>query len=113
MTHSTEFVTEMKAALLEEKASLEKELGFLAQKRSGDYQADMPDYGRNDEDNATEAADYQAAYSTTETMETRLREVLEALERIDNDTYGVTDAGELIPEERLRANPAAKTIIRK
>lgn len=111
--HSPEFIAEMKQRLSEEKATLEQELAVLGQRKAGDYQSKFPDYGRNDEENAIEVADYEASASTTETLEARLQSVLSALEHIESGTYGVTDSGETIPEERLRANPAATTIIRK
>ena len=107
----------MKQALVAEQASLQKELGATthADKEGGheDYEANFPDYGRNDEDNAAEMADYQAASSTARAVEERLDEVKAALQRIQEGTYGVTQDGEVIPEDRLRANPAATTVIKK
>lgn len=41
----------------------------------------------------------------------RLRDVDAAIERIVDGTYGVTAAGEEIPEEVLRSNPAITTLI--
>lgn len=110
--HDPAFVAEMKTKLLEEKASLERELAVISNRRGDDYQSKFPEYGRNDEENAVEMADYQATASTTETLEARLQSVLSALKRVEQGTYGVTAEGETIPEERLRANPAATTIIK-
>ncbi|HAJ44823.1 TPA: hypothetical protein DCX62_00660 [Candidatus Azambacteria bacterium] len=43
-------------------------------------------------------------------LELRLKEVREALERIDGGTYGICEVCQKeIPLERLQANPAAKT----
>lgn len=109
--HTLEFIAEMKKALQEEKKQLENKLSSIAHKDGADYQANFPDYGRNDEDNATEIADYQATSSTEKTLEERLHSIQDALERIDNNTYGITETGGLIPEDRLRANPAAATTI--
>ena len=45
-------------------------------------------------------------------LELRLKEVREALERIDGGTYGICEVCQKeIPLERLQANPAAKTDI--
>ncbi len=90
-----------------------KELTAVANKKDGDFSAAYPDYGRNEEDNATEMADFVATAATTEAAEARLKEVGEALERFEAGTYGITSDGELISEERLRANPAATTIIKR
>lgn len=109
-SHSPEFIEEMKQRLLVEKAQLSKGLGALAHKENGDFQANFPDYGRNEEENVTEVADFAALNATTEAAEARLKEVDQALESIDNESYGVTKEGELIPQDRLRANPAATTL---
>lgn len=111
--HSKEFIDEMKGRLLQEKAMLEGELGIISDENKGDYQAKYPEYGRHEEENADEVADYQARAAATEAAESRLENVIAALKRIEEGTYGETDEGELIPEGRLRANPAATTILSK
>ena len=110
-THDPQFITDMKALLEEEKAHLEKDLGETARKQEGNYVADFPVYGQGEEDNATEIADYTAKSAVTEAKEARLREINAALTRIEEGKYGLSDKGELIPEKRLRANPAATTLI--
>jgi RNA polymerase-binding transcription factor DksA len=109
--HKPEFIDEMKKALQEEKKQLENKLNSIAHKEGADYQANFPEYGRNDEDNATEIADYQATSSTENALEQRLHGIQNALERVDHNIYGITEDGKLIPEDRLRANPAAITTI--
>lgn len=111
-THAPQFIEEMKARLSSEKMALEQELKGGARLENGDYQAKFPDYGRDEEDNATEVADYTSMSATTEALEERLASVNEALQRIEIGRYGITDSGELIPEARLRANPAAATTIK-
>jgi RNA polymerase-binding transcription factor DksA len=110
-THSTSFIKEMKALIEEEKAKLEADLGQSAHRQEGNYVADFPVYGQDEEDNATEIADYTATSAVTEAKEARLRELQAALKRIEEGTYGRTDSGEYIPEKRLRANPAATTLV--
>lgn len=112
-THSPEFINEMKTKLLKEKEQLDNELSQISHKKEGNFEANYPDYERDEEANAMEAADYEATNATTEAAEGRLKEVIKALETIDQNTYGITAEGELIPENRLRANPAATTIVRK
>ena len=108
--HSQAFIEEMRGRLLEEREQLTKGLGALAHKENGDFQANFPDYGRNEEENVTEVADFAALNATTEAAEARLKEVDQALASIENGSYGVTPEGELIPEDRLRANPAAASL---
>lgn len=111
LRHSEDFIKEMKSLLLQQKDEIKAELDVIAKKDHGDYRADFPDYGRHDEENASEVADYQALNATTEALEERLQAVEGALDSIAQDKYGVTAGGELIPEDRLRANPSATTLV--
>ena len=100
--HTQDFINEMKERLESEKALM---LGELSE------DSNFPDYGRNDEDNATEVENYQSMSAVTLAAKERLDEVEDALARISAGTYGVTESGEMIPENRLRANPAATTLV--
>ena len=109
--HSPEFIAEMKQRLETERDELKGKLANLGHVDDGEFKADFPEYGRDEEENATEVGDYQATVSTTDTLEARLREVEYALEQVRVGSYGVTTTGEVIPEDRLRANPAATTLV--
>ena len=110
--HTSEFILEMKNLLQKEQKRLKSDLEAIAMKSGNDYRANFPDYGRNDEDNATEIGDYTATSATENTLEERLHNIEGALERIKQENYGVTTEGDLIPQDRLRANPAATTIVK-
>lgn len=111
-SHTPRFIEEMKQALLKEKEQLTSELSQISHKKDGDYEANYPDYERDEEANAMEVADFEASNAATEAAESRLEEVEGALQRIASNAYGLTSGGDLIPEERLRANPAATTVIK-
>lgn len=115
MSHlSPSFIADMKQKLLEQRAMLRRELGLIAQNTPDEeYQAKFADYGRDDESNAQEMADYVASAETTRVAEEQLKATEAALKRIEAGTYGTTDQGETIPEARLRANPAATTLATK
>ncbi len=98
--HTQPFIDEMKARLQEELAALK-----------GEVIEETPDYGRSEEDNATELADFEALSAASSSARLRCEEVEAALARIAAGTYGVTEDGAQIPEDRLRANPAATTVI--
>ncbi len=98
--HTQDFIEEMKNRLEEERAALK-----------GEVIDETPDYGRSEEDNATELADYEALTAASSSATLRIEEVESALARIVAGTYGVTEDGSEISENRLRANPAATTII--
>jgi DnaK suppressor protein len=108
---------DLKKSLLAEKSKLEEELGLIANKDAddaGDYETKFEDLGRDDEDNAEEVEEYSNKIGITETLEKKLKEVNDALTRIDNDTYGICEncQDEEIPIDRLRAYPAAKTCLK-
>jgi len=68
------------------------------------------DADRNDIGDANEAADEHIA--TLALLETRYRNVLRALQKIESGTYGICEiAAEPIELARLEANPAARTCI--
>lgn len=98
--YTQQFIEEMKKRLEEERIAL-----------TGEVIEGVPDYGRSEEDNATEVADQEALNAASSSAKLRLADVEDALARIALGTYGVTQEGELIPEGRLRANPAATTVI--
>lgn len=100
--HTQEFINEMKQRLLEERRTLSGE---------ATESEHFPDYGRSEEENATEVADYEALKATNTAVTERMTEIDLALERIEKQAYGVTEDGVVIPEGRLRANPAATTVI--
>ena len=111
-SHTTEFIEEMKQKLEDERKQVQEELNRGAHKEHNDYVGNFPDYGRSDEENVSEIADYTTISATTEAVEGRLEEINSALKRIDAGKYGITDEGEVIPEDRLRANPAATTLVK-
>jgi RNA polymerase-binding protein DksA len=106
---------ELKAALVAEKEELEKNLGRIARpvdKEEGDYETSFEELGTDKDDNATEVDQYTQNLSVENTLEKKLQEVLDALERMENGTYGkCTNCAGEIPVERLRANPSARTCI--
>ena len=64
----------------------------------------------DENDNADRFEEYQEKSATLAILGGRLKDVNHALKKIDDGTYGKCEvSGEPIDEERLRANPAAKT----
>ena len=107
--HDHKFVEEMKNKLVVEKKRLLKILGGVARKEHGDFRANYVDFGRHQDENASEMAEFEARHGTTEVMEERLEAVERALARIDKREYGITSKGRFISVARLRANPAAES----
>lgn len=106
-------VLKLKEELLKEKDRLEKSLEKIAKpvdKESGDYETTFDDIGTDRDDNATEVDQYSDNLSVETTLEKKLQDVLEALERVENGTFGhCVNCDQEISLERLKANPSAKT----
>lgn len=103
-----------KEKLVAEKALLEDELQNIGRKdANGDWSA-VPeahtDVEGDEGDQAEFIQDFDSKIARLGSLETRYNQVVGALERIENNTYGVClKSGNLIEEDRLEANPAAET----
>ncbi|MFA7319294.1 MAG: TraR/DksA C4-type zinc finger protein [Parcubacteria group bacterium] len=106
---------ELRADLEREKTELESNLGKIARpvgKEEGDYETSFEDIGTDKDDNATEVDQYTQNLGVESTLEKKLQDIIEALERMDNGTYGLCEnCQKEIPLDRLQANPSAKTCI--
>lgn len=113
---SPEKIVELRRQLEKEKATLEKELGARGTKEeTGNWQG-TPKGFEEPEADPVDAADKFEELATNvplvENLEQRLKDVANALAKMDAGTYGRDEhTGEEIPLERLRANPAARTNI--
>lgn len=103
-----------------EKTRLEEELRVVGRKNPqnpADWEA-TPDTGMDNTDpdkniQADAVEEFEARNAVEAELENQLREVTDALTRIKNNTYGICSVGkEKIEEERLEANPAAKTCMK-
>lgn len=101
--------------LTEEKSQLEQELSTIAKKdpssaggweaTPGNMQIDVAD----ENELADKLEELEGNSGIADQLETQLKDVKDALERIDNGKYGACEVcGEKIERERLEANPAAR-----
>jgi RNA polymerase-binding transcription factor DksA len=102
----------LEAGLKELKEELEK-IGVNNPDDPSEWKAKSPDMQIMEADR-NEAADrseeLQANVSVINELGTRYTNVVRALEKIENGTYGICEiGGEKIEEDRLTANPAART----
>ncbi|HHH12337.1 MAG TPA: hypothetical protein ENJ77_00485 [Candidatus Moranbacteria bacterium] len=114
MSLTQEQLEHFKQKLLAEKSRLEDELSRFARKdESGDYHTEFPeDIGSRNDENASEVEEYADNLALEQSLEGQLREVNDALARIEKGTYGVCEkTGREIPLERLEAYPAARTVV--
>lgn len=108
-----------KKQLEEEKARLEVELSTVAHRNPDapeDWTVSQPDLNvmqAAKEEMADVQEELENAASLEYNLESRLKDVNEALEKMRQGKYGLCAAGEEpIDEARLRANPAALTCIK-
>ncbi|MBI5456511.1 hypothetical protein HY969_02100 [Candidatus Kaiserbacteria bacterium] len=108
-------LTELRDTLQREQKDLEKELGEHGKKIGGNWQGVASGFEGNEADE-TDGADKMEELATNislvETLEARLKDVTDALQKMDNGTYGLSEGtGENIDIARLKANPAARTAL--
>lgn len=109
---------EFKSKLEAEKKVLITELEGLGimNPADKDWEAVPPPVNVGEDSDENDMADrfeeYEERTATLNTLEIRLKDVIAALEKIEKGIYGICEvSGEPIDEERLRANPAARTKI--
>jgi RNA polymerase-binding protein DksA len=103
-----------KTKLEAEKKLVETELKDLGQvDQKGDWEAtpeaqSAPEPDENDLADRTE--DFEERSATLNVLEARLKDIQDALKKIEDGTYGICEVcGKPIEEDRLEANPAART----
>ncbi len=108
-----------KKQLEEEKTRLEGELRTIAHRNPDapeDWTVSQPDMNvmpAAKEEVADVEEELENAAGLEYNLESRLRDINEALEKMRQGKYGVCSVGgELIDEKRLRANPAAITCVK-
>ncbi len=119
MNHlSPEQVAALKNRLVAEKARLEEELSTIATQNPTnpeDWSAVVDEAEANSADKndvADAMEDLEENTGISNTLEAQLKEVNDAIERIEAGTYGNDEkTGEPIPMERLEANPSARNNI--
>ena len=112
---SKDDVRTLREVLQTERTNLEKELSEHGRKVDGNWQGVAKGFEGNEPDE-TDAGDKMEELATNiplvETLEARLKDVLDALKKMDEGTFGLSeDTGKPIDIARLRANPAARTAI--
>lgn len=101
--------------LLEEKETLEHELATVGRRNPSnpnDWEPIQQDTGPEPDptDQADQLEQYKENAAILTDLEARYNDVLDALKRIEDGTYGICEvSGEEIEEDRLDANPTART----
>lgn len=107
--------TQYKNKLLTEKKGLEEELAGIAifntETNVWEATPDQDLMGEIDDNDAADRfEDFESRSGMVTTLQARLTDVNDALEKIEKGTYGICEiGGEKIEESRLDANPSART----
>lgn len=110
----------LRKTLETERAEIEKEVLELGEEDTGDevpgqkHRAKFPNYGDDaidsNDTSPNEVADFAANANVVSWLEQRMKDLEAALERMDENTYGVcTVCKKGIDMARLEANPASTT----
>ena len=112
---SKDDLEELRRALEHEQKNLEQELAEHGRKVGGNWQGTAKGFDENEPDENDEADKMEELATNiplVETLEARLKDVTDALTKMNDGTYGICEkTGDEIPVKRLRANPAARTTI--
>lgn len=112
MPFDPQTLAELKEKLTQERERIREELGRIAKptKDADDFNTTFNNIGDDEDENASEIEEYADNIALGTTLEKQLKEMSEALEKMELGTYGKCEnCGADIPVERLRAYPAAKT----
>lgn len=111
-------INELKEKLEKEKMAVEEQLKKIAKKDEklpGDWDTVFPKYNGGEagdaalEKAADEVEEYETLLPIEYTLETKLKDINLALEKIEKGKYGKCDkCGKEIEEERLKISPEAK-----
>jgi len=106
----------LKEKLEKEKAALEKQLGTFATKDpklKGDWDTRFPNFDGSMEEAADEVEEYASMLPVEFSLETRLKDINLALEKLKQNKYGKCEkCGKKIDKKRLEIHPAARTCMK-
>ena len=109
-------IQHFKDLLTKEAKTLEEELASIGRKNpdeKGDWEAvatNLDDDNADEFDVAEDMGNFENNRAELNQLEIQLKNVRVALQKIENETYGVCEiGGEQIEEDRLEANPSATT----
>jgi DnaK suppressor protein len=104
-----DFLDKIKEQLLLEEERLQREIKKISE---SDEEVEFPSFGDKEDENAEEVAEYSTKVSLKKKLEDSLRDVLSALQRLEQGKYGTCKfCGQEIDEKRLLARPVSSSCI--
>ncbi len=108
---SDTFLAKIKRMLDEQKVAVDHQLGTLTVDNENGRSV-FPDYGETEEDNAQEVADYEANLTIKDDLQNTVRDIAEAMGRLEKGSYGICKyCKKPIDEKRLMARPTSSACV--
>ncbi len=107
-------IDEIKKDLMARREQVTKELADLSGngKVDDEYKAKFPNFGDKSDENAQEIGEYTTNLATEKLLEKTLRDIENALDRIEKGTYGICKyCHQPIGNKRLLARPVASACV--
>jgi len=104
-----------KQELLKEKQEIINSLKKFAVEDTDDkdFNSKRPQYGNSDDDFVQETNDHLTNVTMEHILEDKLKEIDQALEKIENNTYGICEkCNKEIEEKKLEINPSTDYCIK-
>lgn len=106
---------QIKADLLAQKKKILEDLSSVTAKddhEKDEHRAIFPDYGDKPDENVQEVDEYTTNLATERILESSLRDIDNALDRIEKGTYGICKyCGKEIDAKRLLIRPVASACV--
>ncbi len=112
-----ETIKQIKEDLLKRKAQIVKDIEVIEHDESSDdkdkhFKTLFPEYGDKSDENAQEINEYTTNLATEAVLDKTLRDIDQALERINDGTYGVCKyCQKEVGKKRLLARPVASACV--
>lgn len=108
---SKEEIEKIKSNLINRKKQILEDLKDIT-REDGEKKVKFPEYGDKSDENAQEIGEYTTSLAADKVLESALRDINSALERIEKGTYGICKyCGKHISKKRILARPVASTCI--
>ncbi|MCK5060938.1 TraR/DksA family transcriptional regulator [Candidatus Parcubacteria bacterium] len=107
-------IKEIKQGLIKRKEQINKDLAdiFDASGDGDSKKVKFPDFGDKTDENAQEIGEYSTNLATDKVLESSLRDIDNALKRIEDNSYGICKyCKKAIGKKRLLARPVASACI--
>ena len=106
-----ETLAKLKKELLARKEQILKDLADISD-GEGEGKVKFPEFGDKTDENAQEVGEYSTNLATEKVLESTLRDINNALDRIEKGTYGICKyCGRPINKKRLLARPVASACV--